>query len=88
MREKVIEAAHVARVRAAGGESYKWTSPGCRGVPDRIDLYPGGRVEFTELKAPGKKLGPAQARMVERLRLLGFQVNVVDGSPPLPAPGD
>lgn len=27
------------RVRAAGGESWKWTSPGMNGVPDQIELY-------------------------------------------------
>lgn len=27
------------RVRDAGGESLKWTSPGMNGVPDQIELY-------------------------------------------------
>jgi hypothetical protein len=40
--------------------------------------WPGGRVEFVELKAPGKKATLQQMREHARLRRLGFQVTVVD----------
>ena len=33
------EAAHVKRVKAAGGVSLKFKSPGRKGAPDRLDLY-------------------------------------------------
>lgn len=36
-------------------------------------------IRFTELKAPGKKPNASQLREHERLRLLGFRVDVVDG---------
>lgn len=35
-------------------------------------------LQFTELKAPGKKASEAQEREHTRLRLLGFRVNVKD----------
>ena len=35
-------------------------------------------ITFTETKAPGKKPTPSQHREHERLRSLGFTVNVVD----------
>lgn len=35
-------------------------------------------IQFTELKAPGKKASEAQEREHARLRLLGFKVNVKD----------
>ena len=40
MRESVIEAAHCARDKAAGGIPYKFTSPARRSVPDRLRLFP------------------------------------------------
>ena len=35
-------------------------------------------IQFTELKAPGKKPTPSQEREHARLRMLGFRVNVKD----------
>lgn len=37
-----------------------------------------GAIQFTELKAPGKTPTEAQEREHQRLRALGFQVNVKD----------
>ncbi len=37
-----------------------------------------GAVQFTELKAPGKKPNDKQVREHDRLRRLGFTVNVID----------
>lgn len=39
LREKVVEADHRKHVKANGGLSRKFVSPGVRGVPDRIDLH-------------------------------------------------
>lgn len=33
-----VQATHMKRVKAAGGRSYKFVSPGRRNVPDTIDL--------------------------------------------------
>lgn len=67
MRERTVEKHLKRKVESLGGLCLKWTSPGIRGVPDRIIIWPGGRVHFAELKAPGKKLSPAQARFARLL---------------------
>lgn len=48
------------------------------GIPDRLCLFPRGRVVFVELKAPGKKPRKLQEVMHSRLRALGFRVEVID----------
>ena len=58
-----------------GGLCLKWVCPGWRGVPDRILLFPGGRVYFVELKRPkGGKVDPMQTWWRRRLESLGFTV--------------
>ena len=78
MREKDIEQALVARVKAMRGIAPKFTSPGFDGMPDRLALLPGGRVGFVELKAPGKKPRALQMARHRLLRRLGFKVYVID----------
>lgn len=48
------------------------------GIPDRLCLFPRGRMVFVELKAPGKKPRKLQEVMHSRLRALGFRVEVID----------
>ena len=79
MREKAIEQKLCRAVRRCGGLSLKFVSPGFSGVPDRLVLFPGGRMAFVEVKSPGSKPGPLQVRRHEQLRKLGFCVYVVDG---------
>lgn len=81
MRESVIEAYLVKRVKEAGGTAYKFTSPQRRSVPDRLVLMPGGRAAFVECKATGEKPTEAQAREHARLWSLGFPVLVIDSKP-------
>ncbi|WP_257834991.1 hypothetical protein [Burkholderia glumae] len=78
MLEKTVEAYLVERVRALGGEPYKFTSPARASVPDRIVVLPPGRVYFIEVKRPGGKLTRGQEREHERLRRLGADVRVLD----------
>lgn len=78
MLERDIEQALVDTARLQGGWAPKWVSPGHDGVPDRMVLMPGGRIKFVELKAPGEKPTPLQAKVHERLRALGFEVSVID----------
>lgn len=76
--EKAIEKKYRESVKKRGGLALKFVSPGFTGVPDRIALFPGGIVEFTELKAPGKKPTARQLAVHEQFRKLGFTVRVVD----------
>lgn len=78
MREKEIEQYLVSEVRKAGGKAYKFVSPGNTGVPDRIAVFPGGKIYFVELKAPGGKVRPQQAARFRELERLGFPIRVLD----------
>ena len=78
MRETNVEKRLRSRVCGLGGLAPKWVSPGNNGVPDRILLFPGGRVIFCETKAPGKKLEPLQEYRKKQLESLGFTVWVAD----------
>ena len=78
MRERDIEAYLVTRCRNVGVLCYKWASPGRVGVPDRICVFPDGRVVFVELKAPGRKPTTRQEREIARLREYGQKVVVID----------
>ncbi|WP_236871698.1 hypothetical protein [Burkholderia pseudomallei] len=78
MLEKTIETYLVDRVRAAGGDAYKFSSPARVSVPDRIVIFPPARIYFVELKRPGGKPTRGQVREHERLRALGCDVRVID----------
>lgn len=78
MREKEVEKYLIRAVRKTGGLCLKFISPGWSGAPDRICLWPGGRIAFVEVKRPGERLRPLQERRAEELRELGFNVCVVD----------
>lgn len=78
MREKEIEKTMVDETRKKGGMALKLTSPSSSGLPDRMLLFPKGKVIFVELKAPGKKTRKLQDVVIEALRKLGFRVEVVD----------
>ena len=78
MREKYVEQRLIQAVRQAGGLALKFVSPNLNGVPDRLLLFPGGRIAFAEVKAPGEKPRPLQVHRIARLRELGFRVYVID----------
>lgn len=78
IRESEVEKELVARVQAAGGQAYKFTSPGRRGVPDRLVLLPGRAPEFVELKRKDQKAKPHQLREHERMRAAGAVVHIID----------
>ena len=78
MREKQIERKLVSAVKAAGGIAPKFVSPGYDGMPDRLLLFPGGRIVFVEVKAPGKKPRPLQMARHRMLIRLGFKVYILD----------
>ena len=72
--EKDTEAFLRDEVKALGGRSYKWVSPGCAGVPDRIVILPNGRVFFVELKSERKTSSAQQRKRQAELRALGCAV--------------
>lgn len=78
MKESQIEKKLKDRIEAIGGKCMKFISPGMSGMPDRICLFPGGRVVFVETKAPGGKPRPLQRKRHQELQKLGFKVLVID----------
>jgi len=78
MKEKTIEVRLVNGVKKLGGKAYKFTSPSNRSVPDRLCIFPGGKMVFVEVKAPGKKPTPLQELTIENLRKMGAEVLVMD----------
>lgn len=78
MYEKSTEKRLVTEVERVGGWCLKLPAIHNAGLPDRICLFPGGRILFVELKAPGKKPRKIQLFMHRKIRALGFRVEVVD----------
>lgn len=60
-------------VRRLGGRAFKFVSPGCPGVPDRICVLPYGRIVFIEVKRPGREngLSKQQKKIMNWLRVKG-----------------
>lgn len=79
MLEKNVEKLFVREVQARGGITYKFTSPGNVGVPDRIVITPEGRVWFVELKTETGRLSRMQEYQLERLRRQNCNVVVLYG---------
>jgi hypothetical protein len=60
MKEKIVENHFVWAVERVGGKTYKFTSPGRKGVADRIACLPDGQTWFVELKTKGGRLSALQ----------------------------
>ena len=76
--EKVIERKLVEAVKANGGMCIKLLCDNLLGLPDRMVLMPHGKIAFVELKTTGQKPRRIQVFMHEKLRALGFRVDVID----------
>ncbi len=74
MRERDIEKSLIKGVKRLGGVAFKWVSPGCRGVPDRIAFFPGGKIALVELKREDGSLSPSQKRAHAKLKSFGARV--------------
>jgi hypothetical protein len=77
--ERNIERKLVRGVKAMGGIAYKWVSPGNTGVPDRIVIFPDGKIEFVELKTETNKPTPLQTAQMKRLQHMNCVVYVLRG---------
>lgn len=76
--EKEIERYLVKRVGKAGGWAFKLLSDYVKGLPDRICIFPGGRIAFVEVKSTGKLLSPVQKLIAAKLEKLGCDVRKID----------
>lgn len=77
--EADLEALFQKRVRLGGGMSLKMV-PTVAGWPDRLAVYPGGRVYLVELKADGGDTRAIQRHVHGNLRDRGVEVVVLTGA--------
>ena len=76
--EKLVERKLVELVKINGGMCIKLLCDQLIGLPDRLCLFPGHRIVFVELKTTGRKPKRIQIFMHNKLRALGFRVEVID----------
>lgn len=76
--EKVVERKLVELVKINGGMCIKLLCDQLIGLPDRLCLFPGHKIVFVELKTTGQKPKRIQAYTHNKLRALGFRVEVID----------
>ena len=76
--EKVVERKLVELVKMNGGTCIKLLCDQLIGLPDRMCLFPGHKMVFVELKTTGRKPKHIQMYMHNKLRALGFRVEVID----------
>jgi len=70
MKEKIVENHFIWAVERIGGKTYKFTSPGRKGVADRIACLPDGSTWFVELKTKGGRLSALQKMFMSDMALL------------------
>ena len=79
MKEAQLEEWLNRKVRELGGLSRKFVSPGNPGVPDRIYIFPGGKVYFVELKTEIGRFSRIQEWQLKELERMGCRVRKVKG---------
>lgn len=77
-REKLVERKLVELTKINNGMCIKLLCNHILGLPDRLCLFPGGKLAFVELKTTGEKPKRIQIFMHKKLRALGFRVEVID----------
>lgn len=78
--EKLLEKKLREKIDQLGGWSIKLLSNHMTGLPDRLCMFPGGGIVFVEVKTTGQKIKKIQGKVHDRLRSMGFRVEVVDSS--------
>jgi len=78
VRENKVETYFKDQIKALGGITRKWVSPGVDGVPDQIVIMKGG-IFFAEIKTSDGKKSPAQLREQARLQKNGALVITLYG---------
>lgn len=78
-RERDVEKWLKKEIEGLGGEFWKFISPGRDGVPDRIAMFPDGRLVFVELKTTKGKPTKIQRYQIGVLLAMRRQVCIVRG---------
>lgn len=76
--ESAVEARLIRSVLSAGALTFK-LAPTTAGVPDRLVVWPTGRVDFVEVKAEGGRLSAIQKVRIRDLEANAANVFVVTG---------
>lgn len=76
--EKVVERKLVELCKLNGGMCIKLLSFHINGLPDRMCIFPKAKLVFVELKTTGEKPRAIQIFMHNKLRQMGFRVEIVD----------
>lgn len=67
------------QIELLGGETRKYTSPGRKGVADRLCFLPRGILYLVEVKTYDGKESPSQIRERHRMQALGFTCRIAYG---------
>lgn len=78
--EKLLERKLKREVEKIGGMCIKFLPFSLNGFPDRMCLFPKGRILFVEVKTTKFILSKLQRFMHSKLKALGFKVKIVDTS--------
>lgn len=76
--EKDLEKLLQKECKKIGGWAIKLLPFQNAGLPDRMCLFPGGKIFFVEVKTTFKKPTLIQQKMIGKIRALGFVVAIVD----------
>lgn len=76
--EKLVERKLVEAVKVNNGLCIKLLCDYITGLPDRLCLFPNGKIAFVELKTTGQKPRRIQLSVHNKLRAIGFRVEVID----------
>ncbi len=77
MKESKIEKTVCDYAESKGWDQFKWVSPGCKGVNDRL-FFKKKKLKIVEFKREGEEPKPIQIYIHKRLKKQGFKVHVID----------
>lgn len=77
-KEKTYERRMKRDTEKRGGRALKLATPGERGNPDRLHVFPGQLTVFIEVKDDGVEPTKLQLSRLRRYRRMGFFTNVVN----------
>lgn len=78
LSESQLEKKFCEKIKSLGGMPLKFVSPGRAGVPDRIVLFPNGKIFFVELKSSRGNTSIIQEYIFKKFSKLGFPVKIIN----------